>query len=43
MDIVRHTSRFAICRRDWPDLDGRQTVFGEMIAGWNVLDRLRER
>ena len=40
MDIGQHTSRFTICRRGWPDLDGHQTVFGEMIAGWDVLDRL---
>jgi radical SAM superfamily enzyme YgiQ (UPF0313 family)/cyclophilin family peptidyl-prolyl cis-trans isomerase len=40
MDIGRHTSRFTICRRAWPDLDGHQTVFGEMVAGWDVLDRL---
>ena len=40
MDIARHASRFVICRRSWPDLDGHEAVFGEMIGGWDVLDLL---
>lgn len=36
------TSQFFICFKDAPWLDGNYTVFGEVIEGWNVLDKVEK-
>ena len=38
MSIGRDGARFAICRAPWPGLDERGAIFGEIIAGAELLD-----
>ncbi len=33
-------SQFFICLSDQPHLDGRYTAFGQVIEGWDVLDKI---
>jgi len=33
-------SQFYIALRDLPQLDGAYTVFGQLVSGWDTLDRL---
>jgi len=35
-----HASRFQICLQPLPERDGRQTIFGRIVAGIDVADRL---
>merc|ERR1712099_35488 len=35
-------SQFFICFKDTPHLDGKHVVFGEVIDGWDVLDKVEE-
>lgn len=36
------TSQFFICFGDAPWLDGKYTIFGEVVDGWEVLDRVEK-
>ncbi len=36
------TSQFFICFKDAPWLDGNYTIFGEVLEGWNVLDKVEK-
>jgi len=36
------TSQFFICFKDAPWLDGKYTIFGEVIDGWEVLDKVEK-
>jgi len=40
MNIARTSGRFSIARSDWAERDGNSTVFGRLITGWDVLDRV---
>jgi cyclophilin family peptidyl-prolyl cis-trans isomerase len=33
-------SQVFVCHRETPHLDGRYTLFGELVEGWDVLDAL---
>ena len=33
-------SQFFICLSEQPRLDGRYTAFGNLIEGWDVLDKI---
>ena len=39
-DINSATSQFFICLRDFPSLNGKYTVFGEVVEGIEVVDRI---
>ena len=44
-DVVNHDrasngSQFYIALRDLPSLDGGYTVFGEVVAGWETIDKI---
>jgi cyclophilin family peptidyl-prolyl cis-trans isomerase len=39
-DINGATSQFFICLRDLPALNGKYTVFGEVVEGIDVVDRI---
>lgn len=44
-DVVNRTrasngSQFYITLKDRPDLDGGYTVFGEVVSGWETIDRI---
>ncbi len=41
-DIHSNDSQFFICISDQPHLDGRYTLFGQVIRGEDVLDRIRQ-
>jgi cyclophilin family peptidyl-prolyl cis-trans isomerase len=41
-DIHSNDSQFFICITDQPHLDGRYTLFGQVIQGEAVLDRIRQ-
>jgi peptidylprolyl isomerase/peptidyl-prolyl cis-trans isomerase B (cyclophilin B) len=41
-DIHSNDSQFFICITDQPHLDGRYTLFGQVVAGEEVLDRIRQ-
>lgn len=36
------TSQFFICFKDAPWLDGKYTIFGEVVDGWDVLDKVEK-
>ena len=39
-DVNSATSQFFICLRDFPDWNGKYTVFGEVIEGIDVVDKI---
>jgi peptidyl-prolyl cis-trans isomerase B (cyclophilin B) len=39
-DVNSATSQFFICLRDFPDWNGQYTVFGEVIEGIDVVDKI---
>jgi cyclophilin family peptidyl-prolyl cis-trans isomerase len=39
-DVNSATSQFFICLRDFPDWNGEYTVFGEVIEGIDVVDKI---
>jgi len=41
-DIHSNDSQFFICITDQPHLDGKYTLFGQVIRGEDVLDRIRQ-
>ena len=41
-DIHSNDSQFFICITDQPHLDGKYTLFGQVIQGEDVLDRIRQ-
>ncbi|MCX6558110.1 MAG: peptidylprolyl isomerase [Candidatus Aminicenantes bacterium] len=41
-DIHSNDSQFFICISDQPHLDGKYTLFGQVIRGAEVLDRIRQ-
>ncbi|MCU0236781.1 MAG: peptidylprolyl isomerase [Acidobacteria bacterium] len=41
-DIHSNDSQFFICISEQPHLDGKYTLFGQVIAGEDVLDRIRQ-
>lgn len=41
-DIHSNDSQFFICISDQPHLDGKYTLFGQVIRGEEVLDRIRQ-
>ncbi len=41
-DIHSNDSQFFICLSEQPHLDGRYTLFGQVVAGEEVLDRIRQ-
>jgi peptidylprolyl isomerase len=41
-DIHSNDSQFFICITDQPHLDGKYTLFGQVLQGTEVLDRLRQ-
>jgi len=41
-DIHSNDSQFFICISDQPHLDGKYTLFGQVILGMDVLDRIRQ-
>jgi peptidylprolyl isomerase len=41
-DIHSNDSQFFICISDQPHLDGKYTLFGQVIRGMEVLDRIRQ-
>jgi len=41
-DIHSNDSQFFICISDQPHLDGRYTLFGQVIRGADVLDKIRQ-
>ena len=41
-DVNSNDSQFFICITDQPHLDGRYTLFGQVILGEEVLDRIRQ-
>ncbi|HSQ35018.1 MAG TPA: peptidylprolyl isomerase [Candidatus Binatia bacterium] len=41
-DIHSNDSQFFICISDQPHLDGKYTLFGQVIRGEAVLDRIRQ-
>ncbi len=40
IDVNSATSQFFICLRDFPDWNGQYTVFGEVIEGIDVVDKI---
>ncbi|TFG74661.1 MAG: peptidylprolyl isomerase, partial [Chrysiogenales bacterium] len=41
-DINSNDSQFFICITDQPHLDGKYTLFGQVIRGAEVLDKIRQ-
>ncbi|MBU4405393.1 MAG: peptidylprolyl isomerase [Candidatus Aminicenantes bacterium] len=41
-DINSNDSQFFICITDQPHLDGKYTLFGQVISGAEVLDKIRQ-
>jgi len=41
-DVNSNDSQFFICISDQPHLDGKYTLFGQVILGEEVLDRIRQ-
>src|SRR5512138_328641 len=41
-DIHSNDSQFFICLGEQPHLDGKYTLFGQVVAGEDVLDRIRQ-
>lgn len=41
-DIHSNDSQFFICISEQPHLDGRYTLFGQLVRGEEVLDRIRQ-
>ncbi|HEX7502829.1 MAG TPA: peptidylprolyl isomerase [Acidobacteriota bacterium] len=41
-DINSNDSQFFICISEQPHLDGRYTLFGQVLSGEDVLDRIRQ-
>ena len=41
-DINSNDSQFFICISDQPHLDGRYTLFGQVVRGAEVLDKIRQ-
>ena len=41
-DVNSNDSQFFICITDQPHLDGKYTLFGQVILGEEVLDRIRQ-
>ena len=41
-DIHSNDSQFFICITDQPHLDGKYTLFGQVIRGEDLLDRIRQ-
>jgi cyclophilin family peptidyl-prolyl cis-trans isomerase len=41
-DIHSNDSQFFICITDQPHLDGKYTLFGQVIRGMEVLDKIRQ-
>ena len=41
-DIHSNDSQFFICITDQPHLDGKYTLFGQVVQGEDVLDRIRQ-
>jgi peptidylprolyl isomerase len=41
-DVNSNDSQFFICITDQPHLDGKYTLFGQVIAGEEVLNRIRQ-
>jgi len=41
-DIHSNDSQFFICISDQPHLDGKYTLFGQVIRGEEVLDLIRQ-
>ena len=41
-DIHSNDSQFFICISDQPHLDGKYTLFGQVIRGAEVLDQIRQ-
>lgn len=41
-DINSNDSQFFICITDQPHLDGKYTLFGQVIRGADVLDKIRQ-
>ena len=41
-DINSNDSQFFICISDQPHLDGKYTLFGQVIRGADVLDKIRQ-
>src|SRR4029079_16603684 len=39
-DVNSATSQFFICLRDFPQWNGQYTVFGEVIEGIDVVDKI---
>ena len=39
-DVNSAGSQFFICVKDAPNLDGRYTVFGEVIEGMEIVDNI---
>merc|ERR1739848_832838 len=35
-------AQFFICFKECPHLDGKHTVFGKVVSGWEVLDALEK-
>ena len=42
-DPTRADSQFFIMRRAAPELDGKYTVFGKVINGMDVVDKIQRR
>jgi len=41
-DIHSNDSQFFICIADQPHLDGKYTLFGQVLEGLEVLDKIRQ-
>jgi peptidylprolyl isomerase len=41
-DINSNDSQFFICITDQPHLDGKYTIFGQVIRGADILDKIRQ-
>jgi len=41
-DVNSNDCQFFICITDQPHLDGKYTLFGQVILGEEVLDRIRQ-
>lgn len=41
-DIHSNDSQFFICLNDQPHLDGKYTLFGQVVRGADILDKIRQ-
>ena len=41
-DVNSNDSQFFICISEQPHLDGKYTLFGQVLSGEDVLDRIRQ-